>query len=261
MKKLTQFLATLAILGLSIMSATAQQYIEYYNQGVYYHHLWGKQPRELDKAVYEKTEEYYNNAVKYYKKSLDIKPDYTPALYELGVMKYTSWKNREEGLEYIKKAAKLGLSEAQKFLKDLENDERKKIEEEKAAEERRKAAAAERERVESMPRDQYAMQADPATIDLGTIKAGEAEGVVTFTIKNTGKETISVSNDDIRSTCGCIRIQSTQPTNQKVEAGQTLTITAKYDFKKQKGNINKTISVSFGNFERVVLYLKANVIE
>lgn len=108
----------------------------------------------------------------------------------------------------------------------------------------------------------YNSQANPPIIsfdklvhDYGTIKKG-SDGICEFTFKNTGKDTLILSN--AKSSCGC-----TVPTWPKdpIMPGESGVIKVVYDTKKL-GTISKTITVlSNAEVGSVMLSIKGTVVE
>lgn len=96
---------------------------------------------------------------------------------------------------------------------------------------------------------------DPATQDLGQVKAGEYY-YFNWRFRNDGNIPLKLTN--VKSSCGCVSVQ--WPKNS-VLPGDTAMITATFDGGARMGPNNKSVTI-LGNFpeDRVIVFLKLTLV-
>ena len=70
----------------------------------------------LNKGITAYDNEDYEESIKCYNKAIELKPDYADAYYNMGAT-YSHMGNEEKTIEYLIKAAKLGHSSSQQWLR------------------------------------------------------------------------------------------------------------------------------------------------
>ena len=76
-----------------------------------------------------------------------------------------------------------------------------------------------------------------------------------FNLKNISSKNITIGNIDV--SCGCISISKRE---NIIKAGHSTDLKGKFGIKGQKGKIDKTIFVNYGNNDVLILHIIGNII-